>query len=547
MPIVRLLGRKYVQIARKFEQQTKNLKNTQEQVLFSKLQKNAETEYGKRYNFKEISSIKDFQKRVPIVQYENIRDFIEREKSGEKNVLTYQNPEIFVTTSGTTGDPKFIPITRDFFDEYSNSWNIWIAKSIKNHVGILFGRTLSIVSPPIEGYTSAGIPYGAMTGLSLDAPTPFMRLFYGVPKEVFSLESPTNRQYVALRIGLEKRISLITTANPSTIKNLCIMADKQKEKLIRDIYNGTISIETSENEKEILRKLRLKRNKKRAKKLEAIVEDTGHLYPKDFWPNLELIGCWKGGTLFLYLESFKKYFKENMPVRDLGLIASEGRFSTPISDEGSAGILDIGSHLYEFIPESEIGSKNPTTLPAWEIGLGKYFLIVTTSAGLYRYDINDVVEVVNYHNQTPVIRFLNKGNNISSLTGEKISENQIIEAMKRACKKNNLDIDTFLVCPVWGDPPKYGLFLEELEAEKGETYLKSLSKDFDYFLRELNIEYDSKRKDRLESVCMGLLPNKTFEMMKLKFLKKSPKDTQYKHRFLRKEINFHKELNARFI
>ncbi len=524
--------RKYIRANEEFQKQTQNPKKTQEKILFNRLRENKETLYGLKYNFKGIldsGDINNFQKYVPIIDYNDISELIEKEKNGEHNILTTQQPIRFVTTSGTTGKPKFIPITPNFIEEYINSWNIWIFNAVKDHLGIVGGKVISIVSPSKEGTTKCNLPYGAITGLSQERQSLISKLFYALPKNVCNIKDPQEKLYNILRLSAGKNISMLNTANPSTIKNLCLMGNENKEKLIEDIYD--------------------KGDKKRARKLEKIINQTGVLYPKDYWPDLACIGCWTAGTLSLYLKSFPEFFN-NTPIRDLGLIASEGRFTIPITDNSkNGGILDIGSHFYEFIPESEINSKQPNTLNAWELMSGeKYFLIPTTSSGLYRYNINDLVEVTCFYNQTPMIKFLNKGKHISSLTGEKITEYQVVKAMEKTCEQHNLKIDNFLVSPIWSDNlPNYGLFLEKSEITKNRGKLISITNSFDENLQKLNIEYCSKRLDRLGNIKMGVIPKGIFEEIKNDKVKNSGRDTQYKHQFLNPAPDFHTTLNAELI
>ena len=179
--------KKYLYSAYKFEEQTKNLISTQEEFLFSKLHKNSQTEYGEKYGFGSIQSVKQFQESVPIIVYDDISESIERVKDGEENVLTKQSPIRFVTTSGTTGAQKFIPITPDFLKEYVNSWNIWITHVVAQHRKIPLGKTLSFISPSIEGYTKSGVPFGSMTGLTQESQHLISKLFYAVPKKVFNI------------------------------------------------------------------------------------------------------------------------------------------------------------------------------------------------------------------------------------------------------------------------------------------------------------------------------------------------------------------------
>ena len=127
-----------------------------------------------------------------------------------------------------------------------------------------------------------------------------------------------------------------------------------------------------------------------------IVERTGRLLPKDYWPNLDFLSNWMGGTMRAYLRGYPEFFGET-PVRDVGLIASEGRMTIPIEDGTPAGLLDIRHHYFEFIPEDQADREEPETVEATELVEGRnYFIVLTTAGGLYRYNISDLVRCVGY-------------------------------------------------------------------------------------------------------------------------------------------------------
>src|SRR5206468_12826971 len=133
------------------------------------------------------------------------------------------------------------------------------------------------------------------------------------------------------------------------------------------------------------------------------------------------------------LREFDRWFAKETPVRDLGYMASEAQVSLPISDRGAAGILAIDANFYEFIPETEIGGANPTTLTCAELDEGgTYYIVLTTPGGLYRYDINDGVRVTGFYNQTPLIEFVRHGREGSTITGEKLHVTQIVLAREQA-------------------------------------------------------------------------------------------------------------------
>src|SRR5262249_31800585 len=123
--------------------------------------------------------------------------------------------------------------------------------------------------------------------------------------------------------------------------------------------------------------------------------------------------------------------------------------------------LAITSHFFEFVEEDDIKRSNPTVLTASQLETGKnYFILFTTSAGLYRYNINDVMKVVGWHNQTPLLEFLHKGGNVSSFTGEKLTESQVTTAAQTSASDLSIALRFFSVLPEFRPEPHYVLVFE---------------------------------------------------------------------------------------
>ncbi len=164
-----------------------------------------------------------------------------------------------------------------------------------------------------------------------------------------------------------------------------------------------------------------------------------------------------------YLAGYPEFFGDK-PVRDIGLVASEGRFTIPIADGTPAGVLDIRHHYFEFIPEDQADSPNPDVVAAVDLIEGqRYFLVPTTAGGLYRYMIHDLVRCVGFEGQAPLVEFLSKGAHFSSLTGEKLSEYQVVLAVNAAQRILGIKLGAYLVLPHWGEPPHYHLLIEETD------------------------------------------------------------------------------------
>src|SRR5262249_17752712 len=147
--------------------------------------------------------------------------------------------------------------------------------------------------------------------------------------------------------------------------SLALLAEKMQlhaGRLIRDVHEGKISPDVALPEAtEKVARQRLRPNPARARELEGLLERHGALSPKEAWRNGTLMSGWKGGTMPLYLEPLRRTWGE-VPVRDFGYMASEGRGSIPLVDAGAAGALAVTSHFFEFIQSDEIDADRPTCL-----------------------------------------------------------------------------------------------------------------------------------------------------------------------------------------
>jgi hypothetical protein len=116
-----------------------------------------------------------------------------------------------------------------------------------------------------------------------------------------------------------------------------------------------------------------------------------------------------------------------------------------------------------------------------------------TAGGFYRYNISDLVRCVGYHGRAPLIEFLNKGAHYSSLTGEKLSEHQVIAAVEKAQRSAGLRLKSYLLAPTWGDPPYYSLLVEEDDlAAPGMD--DRLARAVEREMQGQNVEYVNKRE-----------------------------------------------------
>jgi len=511
------------QSARRFDEATRDPRRTQTELLLGMLRRNADTEYGRRYNFASINSVADYQKQVPLITYADIQQDMERVAGGAKNVFTAEDPVMFAQTSGTTGKPKFIPVTpTDQGRAHKDQMRTWLYHAQKAHPGILDYKVVSMVSPAVEGHTESGVPFGSTSGHIYKNMPGIVRRAYSIPYEVFDIEDYQAKYYTIMRISLEHDVHFLATANPSSILQLMDKANEYSEDLIGDIRAGTLS--SQQDIEPAIRQFvekRLRRNPKRAAQLEAMrSRRDGRLVPGDYWPVLGLIGCWKGGTVGHYLEKFDPWFNPDgtrpVPVRDWGYLSSEARGSIPLSDEGSKGVLTVATNFFEFVAVDEVEAKpdNPEAWPfltAADLEMdGEYYIFVTTTSGLYRYDINDVIRVAGRYQQTPEIVFLRKGRGMTNITGEKLSVNQVIDSVQSAARATDLipahfkaEADTARSCYI---------LRVEFAGHPGEEQQLAFLQEVDRYLKEVNIEYKAKRdSSRLGAPVMHVMREGWYE------------------------------------
>jgi hypothetical protein len=371
-----------------------------------------------------------------------------------------------------------------------------------------------------------------------------IRKLYVLPPESGGIKDVRTKYYLAWRLGLQRDVGLVFSANPSTIVNLAKFLDEERETIIRDLHDGTVSAKFALPPAVIdAAKKKLLPNPERAMELEALANEHGRLLPKHVWPNLGVIGNWTGGSVGGYMRHYPDYFHAETPVRDLGLIASEGRMTIPIENGTPAGVLDIASAFFEFVPVDEIDSPSPIALEAHELEEGRdYYILLTTASGLYRYNIFDVVRCMGFRERTPLLAFLNKGSNFSNLTGEKLSEFQVVRAAEDAARVSGTPLGVFSVAPCWDEEtPYYGFFIEAGDFS-GEDEMQRFLARAELLLRKGNDEYASKRDShRLQPARLKLLPAGFWRKWdRERLAKTNGAAEQYKHPCLIPDVEFSK-------
>jgi hypothetical protein len=504
------LGFLHAEIAyRRFRKHLARIGPTQERVLARSLRLVAEGEFGRRFGLRSVRTRADLRRALPLQSYEDIRPVIERVADGHATALFSRGVRVLMlaTSSGTTARRKLIPVTDEYVRDYRRGWNIFGLKVLRDHPEAILRAIFQVSGRFDESRSRAGLPIGAITGLLASSQKAIVRRFYVGSPDIARIEDPRARYYALARFGIVRDVAFAVTANPATLIRIAQTASEESERLIRDVRDGTLSAEIVADAA-LRRRLEslLKPLPERARQLEVIRSRAGGLAPRDFW-SLAFLCCWTGGSMGLYLERLRQWYGP-VPVRDVGLLASEGRVSLALEDGTPQGVLDVTSAAFEFIPVDEGASPNPRTIDIEDMDAGcDYAVVLTNTAGLVRYRLDDVIRVHGRLGGVPVVEFKYRFGRIASIAGEKLTEAQLVDAVCDTCHRLQAAQFDFVCAPCWADPPFYRL-------SASSVVPGSFGAALDAALCRQNEEYASRRHSgRLGELQVRTVPGDTFVSM----------------------------------
>ena len=496
------------------------------------------TAYGKEHHFGAIVKARKpeqlfrlYEKSVRASEYESFRPYVERHKHGEANVLIPGKPLMYATTSGTTSKPKWIPISQKYMkDVYDVMSHIWLDNFARVRPKFLSGGLVVSVAKVVEGYAEDGTIFGSVSGVTAKKIPSIIRKRFVTPPEVYDISDYTARYYVMMRLAIAHSVSYIVAPNPSTLLELIHNAEEYFDDYIEDIEKGSISkkFDVSPEIRSVLAGFTIP-DPERADFLRRVKEKCGGKPQlKDWWPDMQLLSSWKCGNTAIAAEKVQQQLPAGCCYQELGYFASECRFGL-VLDEGIDSTLFPNYHYYEFIEESDLENPEPRFLRLHELEQGKrYCIYVTTFSGLYRYNMNDLVEVGGWNGKTPKIHMVQKVNGIVSITGEKLYEKQFIEAVHEAERQSGLKANFFIG---FADPEEacYDFYYEFEKRKVRRSKAEAFTKIVDSQLMEMNIEYQSKRAShRLKEPKTFVLKRNSYDHFKRRSLLEGARDGQFK-------------------
>jgi hypothetical protein len=472
--------------AGRFAAATRAVRRTQESLLEEILFRNQESWFGRKHGFRQIRQARDFQRQVPLSQYDDYSDAISRIAAGERQVLTSEPVALLEPTSGTTRGEKLIPYTASLRREFQQAVAAWIADLFQNRPAVRQGRAYWSISPALgrSAVTAGGIRIGfdndsAYLGM-LERRA--LRHLLVAPPNLARIPDIEAFRYATLwALMTAEDLALVSVWNPTFLSSLIRSMESWRERLIEDLHHGTprLSPATPAATAQSIGawcQFRPERRLFVADVLEEPAPLSASL--RKIWPRLALISCWTDAAAALVVPEIRRLFPD-VEIQPKGLLATEGCVSFPLVDR-PAPILAVRSHFFEFLPAGEGDQTNTVagdTLLADELEAGRrYCVVMTTSGGLYRYQLHDEVEVVDFENECPLIRFLGKSDRGCDLVGEKLGEAHVRAVLENAFARAEIAPNFAMLVPDVAERPfRYRLYLELTDAERIRTRAERLA------------------------------------------------------------------------
>lgn len=513
----------------RLEVSARNADAVQTKLLLDWLNENRDTEFGRRYAFAQINSVREYQKKVPLSTYEDYACDIERIIDGEKNILTARDTVYFCISSGTVSDEKYIPLT-----EYD----------LESHYVFMYGAVFGQIREYYKQLTEAEIfgkifqigefaktymPDGRMNGIRsscvyqwLDRNDEFDASDYCVPKEILFPETLEDQLYIKVRFALaERELTAIHGVFVNRVAGVIEYILCNWETLLNDMEYGTVSAEIPEKQRKYITE-KLPPNPERARELRKIPHENLHQgIIKKIWKNIKYILAIGGDSFFYYTEKMREYAGD-IPLHFFVYAASEGVFGLAERVNSANGYMLLPeSVFFEFIPEA--GDGIPLFMGDVEVGK-KYELVITNRSGLYRYRLGDIIKIIGKHEKTPVVKFCYRRNQIINIAGEKSNQQQFDTAIKRFAELAQTVVKGYCVHEDFsGIAPRYLFYMECENIPRNADVL------FEECMCAANLEYRACRKMReIEPLHIEYLRDGSFKRYEQKLAKSGKSMAQSK-------------------
>lgn len=466
----------------------------QEELLRAILAVNRDTEYGRRYDFASIPDLATYRARLPLLAYADVAPYVAKMVAGTPDVLFAGHATFFGQTSGTTAVPKRIGFNPRVRDEYVHMLGPIVAAMERDFPGAS-RNTLLLTAQFDESRSPTGVPIGNASGFvrrALDE-HPYFRF---VPEAVYECRDPDVRSYLMLLFALTRPMRCFAALFPVLLINLFRRANELAAPLADDLERGRLEAGPAG-----IRALaaecapRLRPMPEAARRLREIVRAHGAFVPAAYWPDVDVLHVWKGGTAKHALPELQALFPRAQ-IRPMSSGSTEASLMVALDGAWTGGLPCLRSTVMDFLPAgAAMDAREVVTLRDLERGRG-YRLVVTNHRGLYRYVMEDVFFIEDYHEGVPYLRLDHRVGIVSSVAGEKVTEEQVSHAIDRAIAATGVEVGAFQVAPEQlagnGPPYRYAVQLEVKGAPTTDALRRFLAVVEDD-LRHHNSQYDLNR------------------------------------------------------
>jgi hypothetical protein len=391
----------------RFNRELRDPRRAQSQLLEKLITGLSKTEYGRALRVRQGDDYQTFAAKVPVVDYDDLIEWIERQKKEEKNILVAEPVLFYEKTSGSAGAAKLIPYTASLKASFNRMFLIHLADLLERGPRFETGKTFISVSPASESETTVR---GKKIGLEDD--TDYLSVwskwllepFLAVPVSIKKIRDATSfRRALAVLLIAADDLEIISVWNPTLLEMLMDFAEEQREWIIESLKRGRLDCEN----------LRLKFKRASDARLELLKERPARW--AEVWPRLKFVSCWASANAAPAAKRIEKIFP-NALVQGKGLLATEAPMTVPLIE--ARGFAPLPSEVfYEF--EDEQGKI--ALLDELETERD-YRLIITQKGGLYRYRIGDRVRATHFYQSAPCLEFQGRSDAVSDIVGEKLNE-----------------------------------------------------------------------------------------------------------------------------
>ena len=468
-----------------------------EAQLLKILHDNKDTEYGKKYDFANIHSFEEYKSKVPLTTYDDYDSYIKRMiKNKESNLITSYKVLQYADTSGSIGVQKKIPVTDKMIaihKKYSfcrskaiadKFWRETYGKPVPHEFGFNTVECENTVAEDGKIHSSA-------TGSVARRYRQIFKFFLTSPDPIHFPIGGMNMNYMKARFALEKpEICFILAPFMTNIVDIFNFIKNNWEILCDDIENGTINEDMCEERSRPAIMKYIKKRPERAKQLREIFKEgfDTPIIPR-LWPKMSWTCAIGNGSFSSYRKKFQQYAGKKVALDYFVYAASEGMFACAIEMNKPEFCLLTDSCFFEFRDAAASDDDNNTIMMD-QLEVGKeYEVIITNLGGFYRYKIQDVIRVLGFYNNLPLITFAYRKGQLANIAAEKTTEEHLNEAVARLGKELGVDfIDFALYLDTDSAVSKYVMLLEPdtpIDIDRDKKY----SKAFNKIIREVNKEY----------------------------------------------------------